>query len=341
MCCKAWIPALSVFTWLTIVSGAINSYHHHHPLQFSLQNTYIAEDFFDGFAFSTFNDPTHGRVNYLSREDAVDKGLAYVHDQKFVMRADYKNKVEPTARGRDSIRIQSSASWADSVIVLDIEHMPEGCSTWPAFWTISAAGPWPSGGEIDSTCFLSGVNLATQNLVSLHTTPNCTMPDDGRFMMGDSTSNNCDTQFNFNQGCGVNFTDSFFSPSYGSPFNACGGGWYVMERTAESGVFVWFWSRDDSTVPGAVKHGKDHLRPDIFTWGLPMASFPFTETCSSDHFNAHQIIFDDTFCGDFAGALYPTSGCPGNCTDFVDNHPEAFINAFWEINSLRVYTPGY
>lgn len=42
------------------------------------------------------------------------------------MRADYTNKVLPTARGRDSIRIQSYASYADSVIVLDLNHMPEG-----------------------------------------------------------------------------------------------------------------------------------------------------------------------------------------------------------------------
>lgn len=33
--------------------------------------------------------------------------------------------------------------------VLDLQHMPEGCATWPAFWTLSAQGPWPHGGEID------------------------------------------------------------------------------------------------------------------------------------------------------------------------------------------------
>ena len=64
--------------------------------------------------------------------------------------------------------------------------------------------------------------------------------------------------------------------------------------------------------------------------------------------------------GDWAGADYPTSGCPGDCVDcrclcrrermcmltdsglalaVVDNNPAAFANAYWEINSLRVYTP--
>jgi hypothetical protein len=42
------------------------------------------------------------------------------------MRADYTNKVLLTARGRDSIRIQSYAAYGDSVVVLDLTHMPEG-----------------------------------------------------------------------------------------------------------------------------------------------------------------------------------------------------------------------
>ena len=65
------------------------------------------------------------------------------------MRPNDFDVVPPEARGRDSIRITSWKAYEDSVIVLDLEHMPEGCSTWPAFWTLSKAGPWPRGGEID------------------------------------------------------------------------------------------------------------------------------------------------------------------------------------------------
>ena len=65
------------------------------------------------------------------------------------MAADDYSVVQPWARGRNSIRIRSKAAYADSLIVLDLAHMPEGCATWPAFWTLSAAGPWPHGGEID------------------------------------------------------------------------------------------------------------------------------------------------------------------------------------------------
>ena len=65
------------------------------------------------------------------------------------MRADDWSIVSPSARGRDSIRISSREAYDEALFVLDIEHMPTGCSTWPAFWTLSKAGPWPNGGEID------------------------------------------------------------------------------------------------------------------------------------------------------------------------------------------------
>ena len=70
-------------------------------------------------------------------------------DTSFVMRADNQNVVAPGARGRDSIRISSYNAYDESVIILDVQHMPQGCSTWPAFWTLSQKGPWPQGGEID------------------------------------------------------------------------------------------------------------------------------------------------------------------------------------------------
>jgi len=39
-----------------------------------------------------------------------------------------------------------------------------------------------------------------------------------------------------------------------------------------------------------------------------------------------------------AGNTYTQAGCPQTCTSFVQNNPIAFADAFWSINSLRVYT---
>lgn len=135
---------------------------------FVLKDKFVGDDFYSGFQFETFDDPTHGRVNYVDQDTAMKKNLTqgeyllllrYVvstsrllvaaTDSKFFMRADSENVVKGKARGRDSVRISSWNAYDEAVIVLDLQHMPEGCATWPAFWTLSQKGPWPNGGEID------------------------------------------------------------------------------------------------------------------------------------------------------------------------------------------------
>ncbi|KAH6914153.1 endo-1,3(4)-beta-glucanase chain A [Coprinopsis sp. MPI-PUGE-AT-0042] len=299
---------------------------------YQLQDRYSGFRFFDEWIWESFQDPTHGRVNYVDIETAISKNLSYATDRKFIMRADHWSKTSPFSRGRDSVRIRSKAAWGDSLLVLDLEHMPEGCATWPAFWTLSENGPWPAGGEID---ILEGVNLNNQNAAALHTSGACSMAPH-RSQTGSAIAMDCDGLANGNQGCGTSFSKA---NSYGIELNRERGGWYVMQRSATEGINIWFWSRSDSTVPLSVKYGGE--RVDIGpSWGLPEASFTF-ETCSYlDHFDNHQVVFDLTFCGDWAGSAFELSGCgPMKCEDYVDQNPWAFENAFWEINSLRVYRP--
>ena len=63
---------------------------------------------------------------------------------------------------------------------------------------------------------------------------------------------------NGNAGCGVRSTAS---NSYGPAFNSAGGGWYAMERT-DSFIKVWFWSRNDASVPADVKNGATSIDTD-------------------------------------------------------------------------------
>lgn len=67
---------------------------------------------------------------------------------KFTIRADDTNVVPSGARGRDSIRITSHKAYTDSIIILDLAHMPGGCGQWSAFWSYSP-NDWPNGGEVD------------------------------------------------------------------------------------------------------------------------------------------------------------------------------------------------
>ena len=65
------------------------------------------------------------------------------------MRADNRSIVDPSARGRDSVRISSQNAYGDSIIVLDLAHMPEGCSIWPGFRTKSQGVQSSASGVID------------------------------------------------------------------------------------------------------------------------------------------------------------------------------------------------
>ncbi|KAI0314133.1 hypothetical protein OF83DRAFT_1085866 [Amylostereum chailletii] len=73
------------------------------------------------------------------------------------------------------------------------------------------------------------------------------------------------------------------------------------------------------------------------TQGTPMASFPNTSCDIDSHFNTANIIINLTFCGDWAGNVYSSSGCPSTCNDYVSNNPSAFTNAYFELASTRVY----
>lgn len=73
-----------------------------------------------------------------------------------------------------------------------------------------------------------------------------------------------------------------------------------MEKSASKGISIWFWSRQNPTVPEEVRNGSDWLSPSVDEWGIPDAQFPTTNCDYESHFNAHAIIFDLTFC---VGAL--------------------------------------
>ncbi|KZT66400.1 glycoside hydrolase family 16 protein [Daedalea quercina L-15889] len=310
---------------------------------YTLADAYVGASFLSTWSWQTIADPTHGAVNYVDLATAVAHNLTYATPDKFVMRADSTRVVANGTRGRDSVRILSDRAYADSLLVLDLQHMPQGCATWSAFWSLSQTGPWPAGGEID---VIEGVNLQTGNLMSLHTSPNCTMPAPGpaRTMTGTATSTICDADHADNEGCGV----AGPALSYAADFNAAGGGWFAVQRGPTTGIRAWFWSRQDAAaaaVPAAVRFplvaAAAGLTPDgDAAWGEPYAVFPTGAACGyAEHFDAHQFVFDLTFCGDWAGNAYPSSGCPGTCTDLVNNHPEAFTEAYWEVNGLYIYTP--
>ncbi|KZT06239.1 glycoside hydrolase family 16 protein [Laetiporus sulphureus 93-53] len=318
----------------------------------SIDATYIGQDFLNAWSFENITDPTGGRVTYVDQATALADNLTYVTDDTLIMRCDYTTVLTSDDPGRNSVRIKSNAQYNYHVTV----HMPQGCATWPAAWETNDSD-WPTAGEVDvvsarvlhgtpyatnkytlsnlldDAMLIEGVNSVTPNTISLHVGSTCAMPDSLN-ETGTPGSTDCDTYTDNNSGCSVqNPTDNSFGPD----FNEAGGGWYAMERTADW-VNVWFWTRDATDVPSDVSSGADSI--DTSNWGTPIAYFPNTDCDIDSVFAANNIIFDLTLCGDWAGvaSIYEAAGCSGTCDDFVNENPSAFSEAYWDVASVLVYT---
>ncbi|ORX60603.1 hypothetical protein DM01DRAFT_1300445 [Hesseltinella vesiculosa] len=305
----------TVFSVTTLLLGSASAWN--------LTDTYQGSTFFDGFNFSNITDPTKGTVQYVDRATAQSSGLISVKNNVITMKADDTNV---TPNGRPSIRIASKKTYNSGLFILDLTHMPTGCGTWPAYWLV---GPkWPNGGEID---IIEGVNNQTNNHITLHTSANCQMDPTSSNGTGKWLTNNCAvnaTGQSPNAGCSV---QSSSATSYGRGFNSAQGGVYATQWKDTTGIQVWFFPR--RSIPSDITSG----HPNPASWGKPTADFPFSK-CSSNHFSNLAITFDLDFCGVWAGAVYKSQfHCPGTCSDYVINQPKAFSEAYWNINSLKVY----
>ncbi|KAF8432247.1 2 beta-glucan [Boletus edulis BED1] len=281
------------------------------------------QSFLNAFSWQSIADPTNGRVNYLSQSAAQSAGLYSVSGNTVTLRADHTTVLSPSGAGRNSFRIMSNNQYSTHVAIFDIGHMPEGCGTWPAVFGAN----WPNEGEID---IVEGVNNKVPNQSTLHTSANCATPL-SRLMTGTSVGNDCDVYTSGNTGCGVHLADG---NSFGPNFNNVGGGWYAIERSSTY-ISIWFWERGSASIPSQVKYPGGTV--DTSTWGTPAALFPSTNCDFSSHLGPMNIIINLTFCGDWAGAVYSSDGCPSTCVDYVNNNPSAFANAYFEFNALNIY----
>lgn len=190
-------------------------------------------------------------------------------------------------------------------------------------------GPsWPANGEID---IIEGVNSQSSNSMTLHTGAGCSVSNNGMFS-GQILTPDCDVDApgqSTNAGCQIQTSNT---ASFGTGFNSEQGGVYATEWTSEA-ISIWFFPR--SAIPADIGSGT----PDPSGWGTATASF---SGCEIDQFfNNNQIVFDTTFCGDWAGNVWSTdpvcSAKASTCQQFVQNNPSAFVNAYWSVNSLQVY----
>jgi hypothetical protein len=169
--------------------------------------------------------------------------------------------------------------------------------------------------------------------MTLHTGPNCQVGSDTSQFAGEVTTPDCDVKApnqDKNAGCSIK---SRSTASYGEGLNAAGGGVYATQWTDDH-ISVFFFPRE--AVPADVLGDS----PDPSGWGMPAAKF--MGGCDiSRMFKQQQIVFNTAFCGDWAGNAWDSSETckqkAPTCDEYVRDNPEAFAEAHWTINALKVY----
>ena len=134
--------------------------------------------------------------------------------------------------------------------------------------------------------------------MALHTNDGCRINGQGQLSL--PVTSNCYINApgqDSNQGCS---SKDPRTNSYGKEFNAMEGGMYAMEWTSWF-IKVWFFPR--GSIPNDALYGN----PEPANWGMPTALFQ--GDCNIDEkFKRHRIVIDNTFCGDWAGAVWGNSG---------------------------------
>ncbi|KAF8506413.1 glycoside hydrolase family 16 protein [Hysterangium stoloniferum] len=294
-----------------------------------LVDKFAGKHFFDHWNFFTDSDPTHGLVDYVSKDDATSYGLASVGDDNVtVLAVDDSSRIS-VGSNRKSVRITSKKSYTGGLFVIDVNAMPTGCAIWPAFWTVAGEN-WPKNGEID---IIEGVNLQTHNQMTLHTAPGCMLDkaaapnlNNSKAFLGNVLSTTCNALLDSNSGCGV--TDP--NPqSYGPGIEKGNGAVFAMLWDSV-GIRIWHFNR--ANTPADLSD----FTPDPITWPVPSAFWSTTTCPVNKFFKNHNIVINTSLCGDFAGSTYPSSGCPGTCAEHVAD-PANFVNAKWKINYVATY----
>lgn len=174
---------------------------------FSLTDEYVGRDFLQSWNWESMDDPTHGRVNYLSQTDALNGNLTYGESYVPLCRifADHQQRrtrnsscvptlttlsPPPRAGGTACASPHSGhttrpSSFSTSATCRKVvaHGLPSGRSAsvgpglMAARLTSSKVSGRSSGSGVQILTGVNcvGVNQDKQNLASLHTTPGCTV----------------------------------------------------------------------------------------------------------------------------------------------------------------------
>ncbi|KAF9254259.1 hypothetical protein L218DRAFT_886668 [Marasmius fiardii PR-910] len=298
---------------------------------------YSGQSFFSGWDFYGFIDnTTWGNVTFVDQNTATSQRLAYVDPTTghAILRVDNTTNIPPaTLVNRPTVKITTKEAFdVGSLIIIDVNHLPYGCSVWPAFWTLGINGQWPDVGEID---IIEGINNLPFNQIALHSTNGCFQAANPG-QSGRTITTNCTLP----EGCLVQETKP---NSFGAAFAQAGGGVWATQIDV-SGIYIWFWSRPD--VPRSVAQATADSSLNLTDWGAPTASYPASACTISKFFQPQKLVLDTTLCGTWAGvpSIYAQTCGQGQSAkprlfqvSNVFGNGSNYGNAWWDISYVRVY----
>ncbi|KIY71879.1 glycoside hydrolase family 16 protein [Cylindrobasidium torrendii FP15055 ss-10] len=304
----------------------------------TLGNNWTGEDLFDAFNFDNKAADNQGAAYYSDRKS----GLVWTdEDGNAVVGIDSTEAVDGL---RKSIRMTSKDTFnVGSLVILDVQELPAVCGVWPAIW-MNGDGVWPASGEID---ILEGVNMYTQNVMSVHTNEGCYLDKSLLSALRGVTLKvkdqlSCDAIAN-PETCGFNVDDN---SSYGPPFNSQGGGTLAVSLET-SGVHFYYWKQ------GQVPQDIYNNTPTPSNWGDALISVISPSCKIEDHFKDMRIVVNINLAGTFTSGVwsYPGNGQEKACSeitgfnnpwDYVTQKGSAFKDAKFTIRSIKTfYQDGY
>ncbi|KAJ3992592.1 concanavalin A-like lectin/glucanase domain-containing protein [Lentinula boryana] len=269
---------------------------------------YSGTDFFSEWDYYGFIDnTTWGNVTYVDQNTGTSQGLTFIDSSTghAIIRVDNTTNI-PAAQtvNRNSVKITTKDAYPiGSLIIIDVSHIPYGCSVWPSFWMLGTNILWPLGGEID---IIEAINNLNSNQYALHTTPGCYLAANSS-----QTGNTIETDCSTGQGCLVQETKP---NSFGSGFAQAGGGVFATQLDV-SGIYMWFWTvsisqsisnRPDSiivsnsqrsSIPASISQADSASTMNLTDWGTPTAAYLSTGCNISQYFQPQQLVLDITLCG--------------------------------------------
>ncbi len=306
------------------------------PMNNEFYKNYVVKDIYQGgdflkkfkFLTKSYTDPELGSVKYVDAQTALKKGLcSFPNSQSYrQLRTNVASK--PTNGIREAVRLESIKNYNGGLFIIDVFHIPEGISVWPAFWSKSVISLCE--GVINIIEYVnSHENTSKNNLTnysSIFSTKLC--PQNQNNVTIDEQIVFCKDEPGKTYPLYKSIAQTGDGTS-GYAINKKGGGVYACQWIPNGNIKMWFFPRE--LVNRYIPFNSTNI--NLSFWPKPYAEF---KTCPNA-FKNHKLIINTNLCGKWANNDFPNKA--NDCLAYVNDPNNDFSQAYWLINYIKVFQP--